>query len=121
MREIKFRTWNPTGKEMNYVAKVSYLGGTGFYDQSLDNENNIWMQYTGLKDRQGNEIFEGDVVEFLDGSRYEVSYQDIVASFMLTQRKKGQTHSTGFDMIDAHESVVIGNIFANPELLEVKA
>jgi hypothetical protein len=64
------------------------------------------------------EIYEGDIVEFLDGNRHEVTYDSMVASFMLTQRTTGATYSNGFDMIDAHEAEVIGDVYSSPHLLE---
>lgn len=121
-REIKFRAWD--GTEM-YTPIIGQDGKIYRSDRDFEDGNyaphDDLMQYTGLKDRNGKEIYEGDVLEFPEGDRHEVNYDNMVASFMLTQRKPGATYSNGFDMIDAHESQVIGNIYENPELLEARS
>ena len=64
MREIKFRAWD--GKKMHQVSTLSYLGDTvkylGGYKEHWGNDI---MQYTGLKDKNGKEIYEGDLL-FVD-------------------------------------------------------
>jgi len=67
MREIKFRVWNKDNKEMTNDIKVGER-------RLLLFDKDILMQYTGLKDKNGKEIYEGDLcqVVFKDNSKYEL-------------------------------------------------
>jgi len=57
-REIKFRDWNPETKEMRYFN----LDG---YDREVHDAYGNIMQFTGLLDKNGKEIFEGDVIKII--------------------------------------------------------
>lgn len=98
MREIKFRAW--TGERMlNEVA-------SNMVEVEL-------MQYTGLEDKNGKEIFEGDIVEDEDHFYYEIQWD--ADDFMYIADGIGPLCELEF-----HEINVIGNIHENPELLEQK-
>jgi len=110
MREIKFRAWDRTNKQ---IFQVHSLGSKWSSEDGLmfgDGRFPI-MQYTGLKDKNGKEIYEGDIVQKSYGA-----YPVTVSEF------HGYRFMWGLDNLckdDAIRGEVIGNIYVNPELLEV--
>lgn len=84
-KEIKFRAWIESKEEMIYEAlEIKNIGlgkGSVLVDEQVQGGDElIWMQYTGLKDRLGKEIYEGDIVEFnygvLGKFREEIKFID---------------------------------------------
>ena len=140
-REIKFRAWNLIDKKMEYditkTKEYSNIDGgidvVGF-DSYLDEPTeSVVMQYTGLKDKNGKEIFEGDILEQYgtqeDNSKrelYGLSYYEVVFSegrFLKCWRKSTidfHASKSNFDLSFMMQNYrVVGNIYENPELLEV--
>ena len=125
MREIKFR-----GKRINNGEWVyGYLIGNDvivgdiveFSDEYFNTE--FWYkvdpetvgQYTGLKDRNGREIYEGDILRDEFDRIFRVYWVDGEARFAIRQKKR----KTEYFMVISHiHPVVIGNIWDNPELLK---
>jgi len=143
MRVIKFRAWDNKEKKMLYDSDLETYGtplislegilcsswtseGGGGVEKLVDEQDRyILQQFTGLLDKNGKEIYEGDVIE--------IDYRSIAVDctiykgevFFNTDRslsnlewglwtKKGY-HRTDF----LGELKIIGNIYENPELLEV--
>jgi hypothetical protein len=109
MREIKFRAWDK--KKMHYFNPFNQ--STEFMRNNFDGRNEI-MQFTGLQDKNGKDIFEGDVVShyphWCDGrTKTEVKYDDEIAEF----RPFGSSDWA----LEAKDCEVIGNVFDNPDLL----
>lgn len=111
-REIKFRAWDKGFKHMAYREPngygISFSEGIGLFTKAeylRPSEDFELMQYTGLKDKNGKEIYEGDVVEF--------------SSALISDERDVVEYRSGFyrNFTLYEESVVIGNIHENPELL----
>lgn len=112
MREIKFRAWN--GKEMKTAFDLSQNPRYWWEE----NKDYPLMQYTGLKDKNDVEIYEGDIIEQLSERTYEsvkgtVKYID--GSYLL-EYLSGDDGCYLFDEVAYNQ--VLGNIYENPELLE---
>jgi len=140
MREIKFRAWDKENKKMlvsedeeNYLS--IYLDGT--FD-SLGNMLDIsdsrrrqrseeleLMQFTGLKDKNGKEIYEGDIVDvkywgigsiiFMDKAMInpEYGFCKVLPAFLIKKDNKNSTF-----LYKDKDLKVIGNIYENPKLME---
>ncbi|MBC2037914.1 hypothetical protein HCB14_00500 [Listeria marthii] len=125
MREIEFRAWDKEVKEMDYNPSVIEIWQNKPINEQFrleSEEKLVWMQYTGLKDKNGKKIFEGDIVRNING---EYSYIGIVNKDRYTFYIKGVAPKDNYDFADVSDTVtgkssliVIGNIHENPELLE---
>ena len=131
MREIKFRAWHngimnyfKSHKSgiLYYCEEMILSSGYDSYDRPTFNGDPEFelMQYTGLKDSKGVEIYEGDIVsisiyqppaEYCGEETYEVCFSEAWASFGLTDG------GAFWRMKEIGEPKVIGNIYENPELL----
>lgn len=109
MREIKFRAWAKDTKQFEYCGL--YDSHKLFVEHNLGSEY-ILMQYTGLKDKNGKEIWEGDIVENND-YKWKIDFYD--GSFVM--RQIGQETNKWLLMSENKHSEIIGNIYENPELL----
>ena len=120
MREIKFRAWNTDSKKME---SFRYLCETiEFTDVFFGHYINLeLMQYTGLKDKNGVEIYEGDIIG-LDGLwSYCIDFHD--GAFRKIPCNQAQKLNWPWNplekvTIEVHGWEVVGNIYENPELLE---
>lgn len=129
-REIRFRAWH-TGKKIMFSAEemaadqLTLLPTGQFINVSsvrpsmstiYPADKLIPLQFTGLKDRNGREIYEGDVV-LAGENKCLVKWNQAFASFCLV--KSGWMHSHYFgESVAPEECEIIGNIHENPELLE---
>ena len=135
MREIKFRDWDPETKEMRYF----HLDG---YDREVHNAYGNIMQFTGLLDKNGKEIFEGDIIStpyffnwtitgyekrrifFKDGvfGVKENEHDFIALKSLFKGIESSKTYISNYgEIYREFEPMfeVIGNIYQNPELVEI--
>lgn len=149
-REIKFRAWFEKEKRMIEVNDLVLSGEKpkGYWkDKGMYGNSTIVMQYTGLTDKEGVEVYEGDIVlangiesvldyDFSEArkyvsptiqdsrhfekrrSEYKVYWQDNFLQFSFMSLSEPK-HSINSD-VSKREVEVIGNIFQNPELLNQK-
>lgn len=115
MREIKFRVWYRTvyGFKMETPADNYQLG------VYLEPNDTVVMQYTGLKDRNGKEIYEGDIVAYWQGDvREEYLSHKLVrpVEWIATTQKTGWNIAKGRG--DVLNWEIIGNVWENPNLLK---
>ena len=103
MRPIKYRAWDKESQEM--VCWEIIL------DDGFEKYINDLIQFTGLYDKNGTEIYEGDLMSHPDFTKN---------AFLPIEIKDGYTTIAGWDCLrtDISKGKVIGNIYENPELLK---
>lgn len=134
MREIKYKAWLPSLKRLVHVyamkftpdgncVRVEYLDKTVHHGNWTEGVYSVYenaydwiklMQYTGLKDKNGTKIYEGDILDFDEtewGGKFKpeaITMGKILGDWKLSGTLK--------DVKEWRQ--VIGNIYENPELLE---
>ena len=125
-RQIKFRAWNHKHKYMDDAFFIRTCDGATFdvpkfrYDTpnteiEYTDEFSPLMQFTGLLDKNGKEIYEGDIISIW-GTTLKVYWEESDASFMAETLGDNAICESGQEWSGSCE--VIGNIYQNPELLE---
>lgn len=118
MREIKFRVWDKERKgflhqididnDIIYVDTKWYIHGGNALD-----DNYVMQQYTGLKDKGGTEIYEGDIIRgMMDFGPAGFHERSVVVKW---DNEEGYQ----WNYFDLNSIKVEGNMFDNPELLEL--
>jgi uncharacterized phage protein (TIGR01671 family) len=133
-RIIEFRAWDKQTGKMHYLANQPYneeivddelivqiccTGAVG-YTKNKYIGSNCLMQFTGLLDKNGKKIYEGDIVRFWANPKDYAGYKghNYIAAVEWDQAFLQFIFSDGHGLKDFEFLEVIGNIFENPELLE---
>jgi uncharacterized phage protein (TIGR01671 family) len=133
-REIKFRAWDKRLKEMQFTIEMHQYkdGSMGIQiGDSLavrDDDDFILMQYTGLKDKNGKEIYEGDVIRYTKNKHLIYpNFTTVIEYYKYSFGFRLQNSFNTYDPFCLHDEIeidflpyieVIGNIYENPELLK---
>ena len=130
MREIKFRIYRKKTKEMIGVDKLDIKKKQAYYEicdipylSGIENFEDIeLMQYTGLKDKNGSDIYESDILKDNKGRISKVVWHGSFAGFVY--KYAGEKNNVYSDPNNLHlcymKMEVIGNVYENKDLLEVK-
>ena len=138
MREIKFRAWDKKTKKMREVNSIAFHNQRGVFDHDKSNTPkvvNVWgrnpiedkdiilhreakdveiMQFTGLRDKNGRDIYVGDLLEEEPGYLFEVVWEAEYLKYSLKWLTKAIQYP-GWNR--GREMVIAGNIYENKELL----
>ena len=125
MREIKFRAWDKKIQQFIDAKEIVINDGKVFrnwqdYEDYIPDDNTIELVwFTGLVDKAGKDIFEGDIIQC---TNHSVKKNGLV---MMEQGMWNWEYKLGavswlWDVIGRWKGTVIGNRFENPELLEAK-
>ena len=116
----KYRAWDKDRKVIANVSNIDFLtrqvqmNAGGMHSERVSGDKVILLQYTGLKDKNGVEIYVGDIVECFNDGLSEVLFRK--GSFgMLTYTSKGVDFYTFNEVYGVCE--IIGNIYENSDLL----
>ena len=131
MREIKFRAWDDELKEMVLESELDDCESLlncgelviGRFDTNEDWYELIRLQFTGLKDKSGKEVYEGDIINCprrIINKLAIVEFDNIKKAFTFRELHNKEYTRYFQEFVEYNEIEIIGNIYENPELLEVK-
>jgi uncharacterized phage protein (TIGR01671 family) len=130
-REIKFRVWDTVKKQWTFDFYFGLDLRPDPFLEHRDGDDFIFQQYTGLKDKNGKEIYEGDILSFVTKKKFGHQEDGITVFTKPVEFGKFCVNNNslyvfnGFhvegnsiEYLLSYESTVAGNIFENEELLK---
>ena len=127
MMQIKFRGYCEMCEKMYMLCDLSFRAYDGGLEASCGKKHSytevILKQYTGLKDTNGKEIFQGDILRWRlsdadDWETYQIKWGDDYPAFEIYPNTDWEYNGLQFITSIEGECEIIGNIYENPELLE---
>jgi uncharacterized phage protein (TIGR01671 family) len=116
MRDTRnIRAWDDIAKHMSYGKIVQYDDMLGYRFDHFETETPVYMWSTGLKDRNGKDIFEGDILQDEEAIG-EVEWVQEHCAFQVFARNPSRYHQIESDGVLKYTEV-IGNIHQHPHLL----
>jgi uncharacterized phage protein (TIGR01671 family) len=113
MRKIKFRVYRLDTKELKPPFALEDAMAVSSFHEPLNVTKHVVMQYTGFRDKNGKEIYEGDVIQFLS-HKGDVYWDE---SGLWAAHWNEQKYNERLFVFNQKKFEVIGNIYENPELL----
>ncbi len=126
MKEIKFRAWDIEWKRFYYLVLTKEGVSDTINRNAPVGKLSEWYQYTGLKDKDDADIYEGDIVRFgtagffpkIQGDTRVVEFHD--GCYCINGKRHDYMNKTDYILFGMWQTMpeVIGNIYENPELLK---
>lgn len=120
MREIKFRCWDIVFNKMRYEQDLWDIAYNELFIHTPDQRALNLMQYTGCKDREGKEMYEGDIVTNVREEKAEIKWIEEECRFVFRVFNENEQyyHEIFKDIEQKHNVKVIGNVYENKDLLD---